>query len=108
MHHYLSQVFGFFSFFFTLNLLVVNFALLKLKSFVPNKSSGCLGDFFFSWVIFPRADAVPGNIPYRGLQPKERKKERKKEIASCEKIRLRPGLLISLVWHGVVSISLHS
>ena len=39
---------------------LVNFALLKLKSFVPSKSSG-------SWVVVPRADAGLGVLLYQGL-----------------------------------------
>ena len=52
-NHYSGQVLGVFFFFFTLNQLVVHFVPLKLKQIVPSKSSG-------SWVVFPRADAVPG------------------------------------------------
>jgi len=59
-NRYFGQVLGLFFSFFTFNLLVFNFALLKLKSFVPSKSSG-------SWVVVPRADAGLGVLLYQGL-----------------------------------------
>jgi len=86
--------------FFRSNRLVVNFAPLKLKIFVPSKSSGMCG--------VSVGGCSPRGFTVSGFVPKERKKERRREIGSCEKIRFRPGVPVSLVWHGVVSISLHS
>ena len=65
----------FFSF-FTFNLLVVNFALLKLKKIVPNKSSWVLGGFSAGGYS-PRGLTVAGFITKR---KKERKKERNRKL----------------------------
>ena len=69
-NRYFGQVLGLFFSFFTFNLLVFNFALLKLKSFVRSNLRGCSADRYS-----PRGLTVSGCITKRR---KERKKERKK------------------------------